>query len=108
MNTKHIEVRCHHIGELTTDKNLDVRKEDTKVNITDTLQKPLPDQHVGMLRGKMRLLQAEGGNRVKYEGVEDKSIILIARLAETVKSKEPNNWKIEDVAKLEEVERTEN
>ena len=43
--TKHIEitVRCHHIWQLITDKKLEVRKIDTKVNIVDCLTKPHPD-----------------------------------------------------------------
>ena len=53
--TKHIEVRFHHIRELVTEKKLEVRKIDTKVNIVDCLTKPLPDQRFGALRTKMGL-----------------------------------------------------
>ena len=39
--TKHIEVWYHHIRELVTEKKLEVRKIDTKVNIANSLTKPL-------------------------------------------------------------------
>ena len=56
--TKHIEVWYHQIRELVTKKKIEVLKIDTKVNTTNCVTKPLPNQHFGTLRTMMGLRQA--------------------------------------------------
>ena len=54
---KHIEVRYHHIQEFVTEKNLELRKIDTEVNIVDGLTKPHLEQRFRFLRNTMGLRQ---------------------------------------------------
>ena len=62
-NRKHIEVRYHHIRELVTNKKLEVRKVDTKVNIANNVTKSLPDQRSNAVRGHIGLQQASDPRR---------------------------------------------
>ena len=98
-------MRYHHIWELITDKKIDIRKVDTKVNIANSHKKQLPDQCFDMLRQQMWLHQANERNGAEYEGAEGKSKNGTAKQAKSAKSKEPNNQKAEDEVELEEAER---
>ena len=104
--TKHIEVRYHHIRDLVTDKKLEVRKVDTKVNIADRLTKPLLDQRFNRLKGHIGLQQASEQRRTERK-VEAKSTNDTTRQVEQTKLTEPctnsrqltcerSNWALSD------------
>ena len=80
-------MQFHHIQELITEKKLEVRKIDTKVNITNCLTKLLLEQHFGALRTRMGLRQAIELKGVD-QGVEGKSKTDPIGRADKAKSKE--------------------
>ena len=75
------------------------------MNITDNLTKPLLDQCFNTLKRQIGLQQADDRNKAESVGAAGKSKINTARQA--AQSNEPNCRNAEDIAKLEENEKTE-
>ena len=75
--------------ELVTDKKLEVWKDDTEVNITESLTKPLPNHCFGALRRQMGLEQAKEHKGTESKDEAGESKIRRAKRAETWKPKEP-------------------